>query len=229
MSIATGLILVVDDEPQIHRFLAPALKAAGYTPLRAEHGEAALKLASERAPDAILLDLGLPDLDGQEVLARLRQFTATPVIILSARDDESGKIAALDAGANDYVEKPFGLGELLARLRAAIRSASAPPAGNRISIGPLTIDLAERRVTLQDAAVSLTNRQYELLVFLCRNRGKVLTHRQLLSAVWGPAHIEDVEYLRVYIGQLRQKLFPIGSAIIGTEPGVGYRIAASMT
>jgi two-component system KDP operon response regulator KdpE len=224
MSPVTGIILVVDDEPQIHRFLGPALTAAGYTPLRAERGEAALKLAAERSPDAILLDLGLPDLDGQEVLARLRQFSQAPVIILSARDDEAGKIAALDAGANDYVEKPFSLGELLARLRAVTRSTTATATESRISVDDLTIDLAERRVALGGVPVSLTNRQYDLLVFLCRNRGRVVTHRQLLNAVWGPAHGEDVEYLRVYIGQLRQKLAPLGPALIGTEPGVGYRI-----
>ncbi len=227
MSIVTGIVLVVDDEPQIHRFLAPALSAAGYTPLRAESGEIALKLAAERPPDAILLDLGLPDLDGQEVLARLRGFTQAPVIIVSARDDEAGKIAALDAGANDYVEKPFSLGELLARLRAVIRSASAPVPSRMITIDDLTVDLGERKVTLAQQAIALTSRQYELLVFLCRNQGKVLTHQQLLKNVWGPAHLQDIEYLRVYVGQLRQKLAPLGQALIVTEPGIGYRIRSA--
>lgn len=225
MTPATGIILVVDDEPQIHRFLGPALTAAGYAPLRADTGSMALRLAAERSPDAILLDLGLPDLDGQEVLARLRQFSAAPVIVLSARDDEAGKIAALDAGANDYVEKPFSLPELLARLRAVTRLQGAAPPESRIAIGGLTIDHAERRAAVNGAPVSLTHRQYDLLLFLCRNQGKVLTHRQLLNAVWGPAHVEDVEYLRVYIGQLRQKLAPLGLAIIATEPGIGYRIS----
>ena len=224
MTIVTGIILVVDDEPQIHRFLGPALRAAGYSPLRADSGAMALRLAAERAPDAVLLDLGLPDLDGQEVLARLRQFTQAPVIILSARDDEAGKIMALDAGASDYVEKPFSLGELLARLRAVTRMAGTAPMESHIAIEGLMIDLAERRVSAGGSPVSLTNRQYDLLVFLARNRGKVVTHRQLLNAVWGPAHVEDVEYLRVYIGQLRQKLAPLGLAIINTEPGIGYRI-----
>jgi two-component system KDP operon response regulator KdpE len=225
MSIVTGIIMVVDDEPQIHRFLGPALTASGYTPLRADTGEMALRLAAERTPDAILLDLGLPDLDGQEVLARLRRFTPAPVIILSARDDEAGKIQALDAGASDYVEKPFSLGELLARLRAVTRMAGTAPMESHIVIDALMIDLAERRVSVAGLPVSLTNRQYDLLVFLSRNRGKVVTHRQLLNAVWGPAHAGDVEYLRVYIGQLRQKLAPLGLAIINTEPGIGYRIS----
>lgn len=224
MSIVTGIILIVDDEPQIHRFLGPALTAAGYTPLRAERGDAALRLAAERLPDAILLDLGLPDLDGQEVLARLRQFIQAPVIILSARDDEAGKIAALDNGANDYVEKPFSLGELLARLRAVMRSASTTPAESRICIDELTIDLAERRVTLAGSPVSLTNREYDLLMFLCKNQGRILTHQLLLKNVWGPAHTQDVEYLRVYVRQLRQKLAPLGQKIIITDPGIGYRI-----
>ena len=225
MSIVTGIILVVDDEPQIHRFLGPALTAAGYTPLRADTGAMALRLAAERTPDAILLDLGLPDLDGQAVLARLRQITQAPIIIVSARDDEAGKIMALDAGASDYVEKPFSLGELLARLRAVTRNSSAAATESRIVIGGLIIDLAERRVSVDGATVLLTNRQYDLLVFLCRNRGRVVTHRQLLNAVWGPAHAEDVEYLRVYIGQLRQKLAPLGVAIINTEQGIGYRVS----
>jgi two-component system KDP operon response regulator KdpE len=227
MNIVTGIILVVDDEPQIHRFLGPALTAAGYTPLRAERGDAALKFAAERAPDAILLDLGLPDLDGQEVLTRLRQFSEAPVIILSARDDEAGKIAALDAGANDYVEKPFSLGELLARLRAVLRPASPTPTQSRICLDGLEIDLAERRVSLAGVQVPLTNRQYDLLVFMSRNQGRVLTHQQLLKAVWGPAHTQDVEYLRVYVGQLRQKLAPLGHKLILTDPGIGYRMKAS--
>jgi two-component system KDP operon response regulator KdpE len=227
MNIATGIILVVDDEPQIHRFLGPALTAAGYTPLRADTAEAALRLAAERPPDAVLLDLGLPDLDGQEVLLRLRRFSQTPVIILSARDDEAGKIAALDAGASDYVEKPFSLGELLARLRAVIRSTSAAVPDRVIAIDQLTIDLADRSVCLAGTPISLTNRQYELLVFMCRNQGRVLTHQQLLKTVWGPAHTRDVEYLRVYIGQLRQKLAPLGQQIILTDPGIGYRIKSS--
>ncbi len=224
MNIVTGIILVVDDEPQIHRFLGPALTAAGYTPLRAETGAGALQLAAERAPDAILLDLGLPDLDGQEVLTRLRGFAPCPIIILSARDDEAGKIMALDNGANDYIEKPFSLGELLARLRAVIRSTSTPASSRTITIDDLTVDLGERKVSLSQQDIALTNRQYELLVFLCRNQNKVLTHQQLLKNVWGPAHARDVEYLRVYVGQLRQKLAPLGQTLIVTEPGIGYRI-----
>lgn len=219
----SGRILVVDDEPQIHRFLAPALTAAGYVPLRADNAAQALRQAAAQAPDLVLLDLGLPDMDGQEVLRRLRAFSPVPVIILSARDREAEKIAALDNGADDYVEKPFALGELLARIRTALRrSGTATPPSATLHVADLTVmpDAAYRG----DAVLPLTKREHALLLLLARNRGRVLTHRQLLTALWGPAHTEDVAYLRVYIGQLRKHLGEGAAKLIATEPGVGYRL-----
>lgn len=219
----SGRILVVDDEPQIHRFLAPALTAAGYTPLRAERGEEALRLAAAQAPDLLLLDLGLPDMDGHEVLRRLRAFSAMPVIILSARDREAEKIAALDNGADDYIEKPFGLGELMARIRTALRRAGAtePPAAS-LHVGG--VDISPQRASRNGETLPLSKREHALLLLLARNRGRVLTHRQILTALWGPAHTEDVAYLRVYIGQLRRHLGEETARLIVTEPGVGYRL-----
>ncbi len=225
MTITSGTILVVDDEPQIHRFLTPALTASGFATLRAERGDEALRLAASRAPDAILLDLGLPDMDGHEVLAKLREFTDVPIIILSARDREGEKIAALDAGADDYVEKPFGLGELLARIRTALRHRLRQDNAEKpLVVAGLTIDPAAHRVTLDGAVLPLTRREHALLLLLARNRGRVLTHRQILTAIWGHAHTEDVAYLRVYIGQLRRKLGNVFAPLIITEPGVGYRL-----
>ena len=218
------LILVVDDEPQIHRFLRPMLEAAGYEPLPAVTGGEALRLAALRAPALVLLDLGLPDLDGQEVLHRLRGFSAVPVIVLSARDRAAEKIAALDAGANDYVEKPFDVGELLARIRAALRAtAGREAAAETLRTGGVEVDFVRRVVRVADQPVVLTGREYALLALLARNAGRVVTHRQLLTAVWGPAHAEDVQYLRVYVGQLRHKL-GAASGLLRTEPGVGYRL-----
>lgn len=218
-------VLVVDDEPQMHRFLKPALEAAGYDTLRADTGAEGLRLAAVRAPDAVLLDLGLPDIDGQDVLIGLRGFSAVPVIVVSARDREAEKIRALDAGADDYVEKPFGIGELLARLRAALRHArtrdNVPEVWQACGV---IVDLARHTVTADGAPVPLSRREYDLLALLACNAGRVMTHRQLLVAVWGPAHIEDVQYLRVYIGQIRQKLGSPGGLLISTEPGVGYRL-----
>jgi len=223
-----GTILVVDDEPQIHRFLGPALTAAGYDAIRADRGEEALRLAAARAPDAILLDLGLPDMDGHLVLAKLREFTDVPVIILSARDREAEKIQALDAGADDYVEKPFALGELLARIRTALRHRLRQDNAEKpLSLGGLTIDPISHKVTLDNISLPLTKREHALLLLLARNRGRVLTHRQILTALWGPAHTEDVAYLRVYIGQLRRKLGAEPAALIITEPGIGYRLQDS--
>ncbi len=216
-------ILVIDDEKQIHRFLGPALAAAGYEVARAESGTEGLRLAANGAPDLVLLDLGLPDLDGQEVLRRLRDFSAVPVIVLSAREREAEKIAALDSGADDYVEKPFALGELLARLRAALRRrAAAADEPETIHVGEIEIDLARHEVRRDGAEVPLTRREFALLALLARHDGRVLTHRQLLVALWGPAHAEDINYLRVSIWQLRRKLGP-GNVIVN-EPGVGYRL-----
>jgi len=221
----TARILVIDDEPQIHRFLGPALEAAGYAVERAETATEGLRLAASRAPDLVLLDLGLPDLDGQEVLARLRGFSPVPVIVLSARDREADKIAALDSGADDYVEKPFSVGELMARIRTALRHRRTQDGVAEIlRFEGLEIDFARRVAHADGAPLVLSRREWALLSLLARNSGRVLTHRQLLTAVWGPAHSEDVQYLRVYVGQIRQKL-GTAARLISTEPGVGYRMA----
>jgi two-component system KDP operon response regulator KdpE len=222
----TARVLVIDDEPQVHRFLRPALQAGGYEVESAETAREGLRLAVSRAPDLILLDLGLPDLDGHEALARLRGVTQVPIIILSAREREADKIAALDQGADDYVEKPFRIGELLARIRTALRHLRARTAvPDIIRLPGLEVDLERRQAHRADGSVLvLSPREWELLVMLARNAGRVLTHRQLLTAIWGPAHVDDVQYLRVYVGQLRQKLGD-ASGLIATEPGVGYRMA----
>ncbi|TAJ70191.1 MAG: response regulator [Phenylobacterium sp.] len=222
-------VLVIDDEPQIHRFLRAALQADGFEPLRADTGAEGLREIARTAPDAVVLDLGLPDMDGKDVLTKAREFYHEPIIILSARDRETEKIEALDLGANDYVEKPFGVGELLARLRAAMRQrshASEPPP-SIISSGPLTIDLPRRLVTRGQELVHLSPKEYDLLAKLALNAGKVMQHRDLLIAIWGPAHVDDTQYLRVFIGQLRQKIEPDAAKpqIILTEPGIGYRFA----
>ena len=219
-------ILVVDDEPQIHRFLGPALEAAGYEPLRAETAREGLRLAASRAPACVLLDLGLPDMDGKEALARLRAFSGVPVVIVSARDREADKVAALDAGADDYVDKPFGIAELFARIRAVTRRALLAEVPEPIlRTGPLEVDLEHRRVRVGGAAVHLTPREWELLAALSRDVGKVVTGNRLLTTVWGPAHAEDAQYLRVYVGQLRAKL-GTAARLLRTEPGVGYRLEA---
>jgi two-component system, OmpR family, KDP operon response regulator KdpE len=225
MTASRGLVLVVDDEPQIHRVLTPALVAAGYDTLRAERGDQGLQLAAFRAPDLILLDLALPDMDGHEVLAKLRKFCDAPVIVLSARDSEIEKITSLDAGADDYVEKPFRLGELLARMRTALRHRSRQENTDApISLGGVIIDTTTRQITLSGTALSLTNHELALLLLLARNRGRLLTHNQILTAVWGHVHADDVTYLRVYIGRLRRKLGADFAESIITEPGVGYRL-----
>ncbi|TCR66656.1 response regulator [Bosea sp. BK604] len=220
-------ILVIDDEPQIHRFLGPALDAAGYEPIRADDAAAGLRELARKPPDAVVLDLGLPDMDGKEALAKARAFYDGPVIILSARDRETEKIDALDSGADDYVEKPFGVGELLARLRVALRHRlERQGAEATIVSGNVEIDLVNRRVSRDGAHVKLSPKEYDLLACLAGGNGRVLTHRQILTAVWGPAHEHDVQYLRVFVGQLRQKLEddPATPKLIETEPGVGYRL-----
>ncbi len=226
MSANRPRILVIDDEPQIHRFLQPALEAAGYEPVRADTAAEGLKEIARKAPDAVVLDLGLPDFDGKEALTRARAFYDGPIIVLSARDKETEKIDTLDLGADDYVEKPFGVGELLARLRVALRHRLRQKGADPIvTAGDLTIDLIKRLVTRAGVAIRLSPKEYELLAQLVEGGGKVCTHRQLLTAVWGPAHVEDVQYLRVIVAQLRQKieLDPTTPTLIVTEPGVGYR------
>jgi two-component system KDP operon response regulator KdpE len=219
-------ILVVDDEPQIQRFLRHALEAAGYRVLLAGNGADALKMLALEPRDLVVLDLGLPDLDGKIVLGQLRQVSGVPVIVLSARDNEDEKVAALDLGANDYVEKPFGVGELLARVRVLLRKSSTSIADDgTLSFGPLQIDKTAHRVLKSGQAIKLTPKEFELLSLLAAHPGRVLTHRQILTKVWGPAHVEDVAYLRVFIGQLRQKIedSPGDPQLIRTVPGVGYR------
>ncbi len=227
--MTAGHILVVDDEPQILRFLKPSLGAAGYGVMTATTGAEALKLAATAVPDVILLDLGLPDMDGKDVIRQLRTWCATPIIVLSARDRETEKIAALDLGADDYVNKPFGIGELLARVRTALRHA-ARQAGEQTAFtaGDLTIDVTSHVASVGGAPIKLTPKEFELLSLLVRNSGRVVTHRQLLTSVWGPAHTEDLQYLRVFIGQLRQKLrtSPDAPDVLRTEPGIGYRLEA---
>lgn len=227
MSAARPRILVIDDEPQIHRFLSPALDAAGYEPKRADSGQEGLRGIALWSPDAVVLDLGLPDMDGKDVLMRAREFYNGPMIILSARDKEAEKIEALDLGANDYVEKPFGVGELLARIRAGLRQMSDAPAHKApIVCGEVTIDAERRLVTRSGAPVRLTPKEYDVLAHLARHAGKLIGHADLLTAVWGAAHLADTQYLRVVIGQLRHKLEdePAKPSLILTEPGVGYRL-----
>ena len=221
-----GRVLIVDDEPQIRRFLKPALAAAGYEVLTAETGQEALRVLASAAPDVVVLDLGLPDMDGKDVLREARAFSRVPIIILSARDREAEKITALDAGADDYVEKPFGIGELMARLRVAMRRASGGDDAAIVRCGPVIVDLDKRLVTRDGEPVRLTPKEYDLLAILARQAGRVVTHRQILRTVWGPAHQEDTQYLRVFVGQLRGKIEEDSSApkLIQTEPGIGYRL-----
>lgn len=220
-------ILVIDDEPQIHRFMGPALDAAGYHHLRADNGAQGLREIAIWSPDVVILDLGLPDMDGKDVLVKARAFYDGPILILSARDKEGEKIEAFESGANDYVEKPFGIGELLARIKAALRQrAAAQPVQSKVVFGDVEVDLDLRYVVRAGEQVKLPPKEYALLTRLIAGNGKVLTHKELLVAVWGAAHIEDTQYLRVAIGQLRQKLErnPSVPEFITTQPGVGYRL-----
>ncbi len=221
------LVLVVDDEAAIHRFLSPALTAAGYRVARADDGAGGLRQIATHPPEVVLLDLGLPDMDGKDVIRRLREWSSVPVIVLSARDREAEKIEALDLGADDFVNKPFSVGELMARIRAALRNAAGQSREEPVlRVGAVEIDRARHRVTRDGTDVKLTPREFDLLAFLARHAGRVVTHRQILHAVWGPAHVQDTQYLRVYVGQLRQRLEtdPAVPTLIVTEPGIGYRI-----
>ncbi|NLH81373.1 MAG: response regulator [Phyllobacteriaceae bacterium] len=219
-------VLVVDDEPQIQRFLKPALVASGHEVECVEDGASAIRMAATWGPDLILLDLGLPDMDGKDVLRAIREWSKTPIVVLSARDRESEKIAALDLGADDYVDKPFGVGELLARLRAALRHAATRDGEEPVvATGGLVIDTMRRLVTRDGERVHLTPKEYDLLHVLARNVGKVVTQKMLTSAIWGASLTADAQYLRVLVGQLRQKIdTPPAPSLVETETGVGYRL-----
>jgi two-component system, OmpR family, KDP operon response regulator KdpE len=222
-------VLVVDDEVQILRFLRPALENEGYRVIEAAAGQEALVQASTRAPDVVVLDLGLPDIDGLTVLRRLREWYAAPVIILSARGEEAAKVQALDSGADDYLTKPFGVAELLARLRVALRHAARGEGADsspEFTCGALRVDLLHRRVHLDGAEVHLTPLEYKLLSVLVKHAGRVLTHQFLMREVWGEAFVEETHYLRIYMRQLRHKLEadPARPQYLQTEPGVGYRL-----
>lgn len=221
-------VLVVDDEPAILKFLKPALEATDYIVSGAGTVAEATKRIASEVPDIVLLDLGLPDGDGKDVIRRVREWSNVAIVVLSARDREAEKIEALDLGADDYVNKPFGIGELLARMRTALRHRMERKAETPVlKVGNLEIDSVRHRVSRDDKEIKLTPKEFELISFLARSAGKVLTHKHILTAVWGPAHTEDTQYLRVYIGQLRQKveIAPNDPQIIVTEPGIGYRIA----
>ena len=222
-------ILVVDDEPQIRRFLRAGLSTQGYDILEAANGAEAQSRVALDNPDLVILDLGLPDADGVEVIAKLREWTRVPIIVLSVRASESDKIKALDTGANDYVTKPFSVGELLARIRTALRHAATAEVGAPEFVqGGLKVDFVRRIVTRDGAEVHLSRKEYEILRVLASNAGKVLTHQHLLREIWGKSFVDQTQYLRVYIGQLRQKLErdPARPDLILTEPGVGYRLKA---
>ncbi len=219
-------ILIIDDEPQMRRLLRVALTAHGYEIREAANGQDGIEKAAEFKPDVVLLDMALPDMDGLDVIRILREWLHAPIIVLSVRDHDTDKIAALDAGADDYITKPFSMEELLARIRIAFRHIASPQDDPNLTIGKLAIDFSRGRVTVGGSEVRLTPTQYELLKALAINAGCILTHQQLMRTVWGPSHEEDVGYLRVYIGQLRHKIEadPLRPGHIITESGVGYRL-----
>jgi two-component system KDP operon response regulator KdpE len=225
---AMTTLVVIEDDPQIRRFLRTGLSAEPFRIFEAETGEAGLVEAATRKPDLVIVDLGLPDLDGVDVVMRLREWYTRPIIILSARSNEQEKIKALDAGADDYLTKPFGIGELMARIRVALRRTAREDAVNEtaFTFGDVRVDLAARRVFRGQSEVHLTPNEYRLLTTLIRHAGKVCTHRQLLSEVWGPSHVEHGHYLRIYMAQLRQKLEADSTnpRFLRTEVGVGYRL-----
>jgi len=229
--VTTGLeplVLLVEDEPPMRRFLRAALTGHGYQLVEAETGAAGLTEAATRTPEVILLDLGLPDMDGLEFTRRVREWTRTPVIVISARGQEKDKVAALDAGADDYLTKPFGVEELLARIRVARRHRDEVAGTDEpvFTVGDIRVDLSSRQVFVQDRETRLTPTEWRLLTTLVRHAGKVVTHRQLLKEAWGPGSVSQTQYLRVYMGQLRHKLEaePARPRHLMTEPGVGYRL-----
>lgn len=224
-------VILIEDDPRIRRFVRVALDSHGFRLVEAETAREGILHSASDQPDLILLDLGLPDADGLELIRQVREWSNLPIIVLSARGQERDKVAALDAGADDYLTKPFGIDELLARMRAALRRASLPPEGSVepvFTVGDLQIDFARRQVKARGAEVRLTPTEYRLLGVLARHAGKVLTHGQLLREVWGPGSTEETQYLRVYMGQLRRKIEADTARprYLFTEPGVGYRLAA---
>ncbi len=229
MTESRPLILLVEDESQMRTFVRLALAAHGYRVLEVATGQEGLQQAAAHTPDLILLDLGLPDIDGLEVTQRLREWSLAPIIVISARGQEEQKVGALDAGADDYITKPFGSEELMARIRVALRHSarsSQDPASSVATVGDIRVDFAKRLVFVADREVHLTPIEYKLIVALMRHSGMVLTHKQLLDQVWGPGHAHQMQYLRVYMAQLRQKLEenPAHPKYLVTEPGVGYRL-----
>ncbi|MGS1121727.1 response regulator [Rhodanobacter sp. UC4436_H3] len=229
MTSAAPRILVVDDEAQIRRFLDIGLRAEGYDVLLAATGAEGLALFATQSPDLVVLDIGLPDMDGHAVLVELRRWSQLPVLMLSVRDAEREKVRALDQGANDYVTKPFGIQELMARLRALLRNRPGDPGmPPRYDDGRLGIDLARREVSLDGVPLALTRKEYAVLELLLRHVGRVVTQQQLLRELWGPTHVQDTHYLRIVLGKLRQKLGddPAAPRWLKTEPGVGYRFPA---
>lgn len=224
-------ILIIDDEPQIRRFLRASLQAHDYIVLEADSGKEGVRQVTLQKPELVILDLGLPDTDGLDVITNLREWSKVPIIVLSVRSDEGDKIAALDRGANDYVTKPFSMGELLARMRASLRQKAedSTDIGAIITAGSLVIDLVKRLVTVDGKPIRLSRKEYDLMRILASHPGKVITHQQLLQEVWGQGYVEETQYLRVYIGQLRQKLEqdPAAPKYLLTEPGVGYRFQSS--
>lgn len=220
-------ILVIDDEAPIRRFLRIALEGSHYEVEEAERGRLGIEKAATSAPDALIVDLGLPDLDGKEVVRKIREWSEVPILVLSVRDGETDKIAALDAGANDYVTKPFATGELLARLRALLRSKkSGKIEAVQLIFGALLIDLAKHTVSIDGRDVKLTKKEFEVLAFLGKHAGRLVSHSQLLSTIWGPAHLDDTHYLRIAIGHIREKIGDdaVSPTYIITEPGIGYRM-----
>jgi two-component system KDP operon response regulator KdpE len=220
---------VIDDEAPIRRFLRVALEAEGYGVIEAGTAREGLAMAAREAPGLVVLDLGLPDADGLSVLRDLRGWSQVPVLILSVRADEGDKVEALDAGAQDYVVKPFGVKEFLARVRGLLRDRGTEAVPSLLTIGPLRIDAANHSATMDEVPLHLTRREFDLLWMLASHRGRLVTQEMILRAIWGPAHADDSQYLRVYIRQLRQKLGDDASnpRFIYTEPGVGYRLAES--
>jgi two-component system, OmpR family, KDP operon response regulator KdpE len=229
MSEGNAKILIIEDEPQIRRFVRTALNAQKFEVIEAENGRQGITAAATGKPDLVILDLGLPDMDGVEIVRSLREWTSIPIIVLSARTTESAKIASLDQGADDYLAKPFGMGELMARIRVALRHAigNSSNAHGEFITGNLKVDQVRRKVYVGNQEIHLTPIEYRLLSALIKNAGRVITHRQLLREVWGPSHSEDNHYVRIYMAQLRHKLEkdPAQPKLLLTEAGVGYRLS----